>query len=326
MPRRPPSFLRRFSVLSTRDLGAARATTSRFWPRHTSEVLGPEEYMLDMNRAALGQSAVTFVWCTSRIRVVPTEPVADYSLYVPLEGGVEIVADGRQLAASPGRPLLRGPARACRFEASPTLCLVVDVPAAVIADAAKARGVPPPANVSFDARMADTLVRLVKRLVAAADRSRSLIALQGFSARDRMAKLPTELARLEHGLIDILVGSPPGQRREAAGRCDVGALKDWLASQSHRRVQIGELARRAGVSPRTVERAFLATGCTSREYLQSVRLERARRMLVAPTAGLTVAETAAAAGFTHLGRFATAYRRHFGEFPSQTLARGRASR
>ena len=55
---------------------------------------------------------------------------------MPLEGGVEIVADGRQLAGSRSRPLLRGPFRSTRFEASPIRCLVVDIPAAVIADAA----------------------------------------------------------------------------------------------------------------------------------------------------------------------------------------------
>jgi transcriptional regulator GlxA family with amidase domain len=47
-------------------------------------------------------------------------------------------------------------------------------------------------------------------------------------------------------------------------------------------------------------------------------------MLAEPTAGLTVAKVAVAAGFTHLGRFAEEYRSQFGELPSQTLARGRA--
>ena len=98
--------------------------------------------------------------------------------------------------------------------------------------------------------------------------------------------------------------------------------RGWRA-QAHRPVRIAEIAKQAGVSPRSVERAFLRTGCTPLEYLPGVRLERARRMLVEPGPALTVAEAATAAGIAQLGRFATEYRRRFGELPSQTLVRGR---
>jgi AraC-like DNA-binding protein len=38
----------------------------------------------------------------------------------------------------------------------------------------------------------------------------------------------------------------------------------------------------------------------------------------------SVSDAATAAGIAHLGRFATEYRRRFGELPSQTLVRGRS--
>jgi hypothetical protein len=95
MARRARPHLDRFPLISTGELSAARKTTGRFWPKHTSEVLGPEEYLLEMNRVLLGSLAVSFVHCTTRIRVTPSEPSCDFTLYVPLEEGVEIVADGR---------------------------------------------------------------------------------------------------------------------------------------------------------------------------------------------------------------------------------------
>ena len=326
MSRRSRSLLTRFSLLSTRTLSAAREATSQFWPRHTSEVLGPEEYALEMNRVLLGRISLTYVACTSRIRVMPTEPVFDFCLYVPLEGRIEIVADGIQLAASPDRPLLRGPARHCRFEASPTRCLAIDLPATAVAAAAAAVEAPPLRHSSIDGRRAEPLVRLVNRLVAAANRSRSLFSLQRLSARERLAAMPADVERLETSLLAAVVNAVSFHRSDAGGTCDVESLKAWLAGQAHRRVRIGELARRAGVTPRTVERAFLRTGCTPLEYLRCVRLERARRMLAQPTTGMTVRDAAAAAGFTHMGRFATDYRQHFGELPSRTLARHAASR
>lgn len=88
---------------------------------------------------------------------------------------------------------------------------------------------------------------------------------------------------------------------------------------------MSELAARAGVSLRTVERAFLRTGITPLDHLRQVRLNRARTILAGPVKNVTVAHVAAAVGYTHLGRFAEEYRRHVGELPSQTLARGRSS-
>ena len=328
MTRAARPYLDRFPLIATRELSAARETTSRFWPRHTSEVLGPEDYALEMNRVLLGSLAVTYVACTTRIRVVPSEPSGDSTLYVPFEGTVEIHPDGRELSGSATRPLLRGPFRASRFEASPIRCLVVDIPRATLAAAAAAAGVAAPAHASLGGRDADPIVRLVKRLASAANRSGAVLALQSFSARQRQAALPDAILRLERSLVAAIVKAaadvavPDRQARGESG-CDAEALKAWLASQAHRSVRVAELARRAGVSPRTVERAFLRTGCTPLEYLRGVRLERARRLLADPGPAMTVAEAARAAGFTHLGRFATEYRRHFGELPSQTLARRR---
>jgi len=110
-------YLDRFPLIATRELAAAQETTRRFWPKHVSEVLGPDEYRLEMSRVLLGRLAVSYVHCTTSIRVIPSEPSPDSTLYPPLEGDVGIVADGRQLAGSRSRPLLRGPFRGSRFEA-----------------------------------------------------------------------------------------------------------------------------------------------------------------------------------------------------------------
>ncbi|MFM7245102.1 MAG: AraC family transcriptional regulator [Planctomycetaceae bacterium] len=321
MPRPAKPLLIRYPALATRTLAAAREATARFWPKHTSTVLGPEAYSVVMNRALLGQAAVTYVDCTSRIRVISAAPATEYAVYLPLEGDIQIVADGVELTASPGRPLLRGPARTFVFEPSPLRGLVIDIPAKVMAAVAgPARMLPRHASIPPPA--ATSLGRLAVRLAKAADRSRALVALQRFSARDRLARLPDAIRQFEHEFAAVLVDA--AMHLGEGDGCDVGALKRWLAGHAHRRVRVSELASRAGVSQRTVERAFLRTGCTPLAYLRRVRLDRARAMLVGPTQGVTVADVAAAVGYAHCGRFADEYRRHFGELPSRTVTRRRS--
>jgi AraC-like DNA-binding protein len=85
---------------------------------------------------------------------------------------------------------------------------------------------------------------------------------------------------------------------------------------------VSGLARRVGVSERTLQLAFRRhTGMSPMTYLRQIRLELAREQLLAvePGDSLTVTEVALNCGFGHTGRFAAAYRDRFGEPPSRTL-------
>jgi len=83
------------------------------------------------------------------------------------------------------------------------------------------------------------------------------------------------------------------------------------------------LCRDAGVTPRTLARAFRAVhGTTPLQYLHDLRLTEARQSLLLGCGGAkSVTEVATRFGFRELGRFAGAYRERFGETPSQTLRR-----
>jgi transcriptional regulator GlxA family with amidase domain len=58
-----------------------------------------------------------------------------------------------------------------------------------------------------------------------------------------------------------------------------------------------------------------------RATLARLRLQAARARLLAATEADSVTAIALDCGFAHLGRFAVAYRRAYGERPSETLAR-----
>jgi transcriptional regulator GlxA family with amidase domain len=78
------------------------------------------------------------------------------------------------------------------------------------------------------------------------------------------------------------------------------------------------------VSERSLYAAFQRQlGVAPMAYVRRRRLERAHDELLrsSPNGRCTVIGVALRNGFTHAGRFAAAYRRRFGESPSETLRR-----
>lgn len=88
------------------------------------------------------------------------------------------------------------------------------------------------------------------------------------------------------------------------------------------RLDIESLARLAGVSRRTLARAFEETlGEPPQSYIARMRLHRIRSDLLACGQHKTVAEVSNRWGISELGRMAARYRDLFGESPSQTRMR-----
>ena len=118
----------------------------------------------------------------------------------------------------------------------------------------------------------------------------------------------------------VLLGAGFGARKPL----DTGPLaraEDFIVANLAEALTPTLIARAAGMSVRALHYAFRHNrACTPGEFVRERRLDRARDLL-AETAGRTVTEVALDCGFNHMGDFSAAYRRRFGETPSQTLRR-----
>jgi AraC family ethanolamine operon transcriptional activator len=95
---------------------------------------------------------------------------------------------------------------------------------------------------------------------------------------------------------------------------------DYLRACLREPLSLLELCRELGVSERTLHYAFQEVrGLSPLAYFRAVRLNAVRQELKAAAGTATVHEVAQRWGFWHTGEFAAAYRRLFGELPSQTL-------
>lgn len=87
-------------------------------------------------------------------------------------------------------------------------------------------------------------------------------------------------------------------------------------------LRLDEVAAECEVTVRTLQRHFRQfLGSTPRRTRQDARFENARRQLLQARSDESVTSIASRCGFGHMGRFAKAYSRHYGETPSATLKR-----
>ena len=128
--------------------------------------------------------------------------------------------------------------------------------------------------------------------------------------------LTSLLYALDHPHLRLLLDEPATMAPAA-----VRTAIDLLDDQPDQPWTVPDLACRCGVSVRTLQEGFRrATGLTPTAHLRAVRLRRARaELLIGDPSCASVAEIANRWAFSHLGRFASAYQREYGEAPSATL-------
>lgn len=111
-----------------------------------------------------------------------------------------------------------------------------------------------------------------------------------------------------------------GTRR--SGPAHVRKVEEIVDADPSAPHHLAELAAAAGISARALQAGFRQhRGMTVTEFIRARRLDRARAVLLAPTARTRVTDVALDAGYAHLGRFASEYRHRYGEAPSTTLKR-----
>lgn len=147
----------------------------------------------------------------------------------------------------------------------------------------------------------------------------------GAAAAARAARLVVAPLAREGGQAQFIVQEDP------ASDLALEPLLAWLGANLHRPLDLGQIARRAGMSTRSLVRHFRAqTGTTPLQWLLTARVRRAQALL--ETTALPVEEVARRAGFasapTFRARFArvvgtgpAAYRRAFAGPPATRAGR-----
>lgn len=311
-----------YRLFRSRDLDEARERVAAVFCPHRLDRLAARARFDTVQHHLPGQ-ALSLNWIDygARMLIEPGELDRFYLLQIPLRGGAAIEHGGRRYDSAPDRAAILNPHRHTRMTwAEGTGQLLVQIRREALQAQARARlDLPAGRVVTFGdgidlSRGAGAaLGRFVLWLVAEADAGRAPIGpgLMG--------------PAMEEALIAALLeaGAPEQPQAAPAPPRHLHRAEAYIAAHLDQPLTVAQVARAAGTSPRALQAAFRAhRGTSPLGYWRDLRLEGARAALVAGGPGVSVTDVALGWGFQHFGRFAEAYRRRFGERPSETLRRG----
>ncbi|HEM8497265.1 AraC family transcriptional regulator [Burkholderia multivorans] len=309
-----PLALRAHRLFESRDLDETRERISRVMQPHALLPSGRVCGASHMDFVRLGGLGIGTIAFGDAMRVQVDAVDGYYLLMFCLSGHADVRAMGRQLGVDAQTGVLCAPGE--RFDA----LLSADCEQFVLRiDAATVR------TLTGDPRATLDPVLHVSDAALAAWRDQLMLVARSPDLLERARTNPRVASQLEHLLIDLLIeGHPPSVL--PAARHDpvpgfVRRAQEFVDAHYAQPLQLADIVRAADVPERTLRDAFLQfRGTSPMQYLRAKRLEHARELLLGATPERRIAEIALDCGFTHLGRFALAYRERFGESPSDTLA------
>jgi AraC-like DNA-binding protein len=320
-------LLARHHVAATTSFDEAHDVVRQFFLPHRIDLLERESGLdMRLNAVRVGGLTAGYLRYGRDVRL-RTEEATHFHINIPVTGAnesrcgtMDSVQATPDTAAvfTPGRPAdIRWPGDCAQ------LCLMIDRDE-VEAELVRLLGRPLTRPLEFQPRM-DLTTTAGRGWFAAL----SLLTSE-YDQPESAFRHPLAARNLEHVVIDglllaqphnysMLLAAPP----RAAGPRAVRRAIELLEGQPEQPWSPARLAASVSVSVRSLHEGFQrAMQMSPMVYLREIRLNRVHDELRVSSRGtVTVTEVAGRWGFVHLGRFASAYRRKFGEAPSDTLSR-----
>lgn len=144
--------------------------------------------------------------------------------------------------------------------------------------------------------------------------------------RKHVQGLETLLIELYGEYISRLAEKTGGRKALSAGARYVVKAEEYMRAHLDEPLTVSEIAAAIGVSPRSLQLAFRdVRSAAPREILALMRLQLVHEKLKSDRSAAGVTDIALECGVVNIGRFASSYRETYGEKPSATRRRARAS-
>ena len=245
----------------------------------------------------------------NRSKAIVADGNDDLALIINLDGACAAGQHGREVTLRAGDAVAMSHVEPGLFTHFESRWLALVIPRAALA--------PLLANVE------DTAARLIPRENEALRLLRGYLGLlhQGDGLAD--PEICGLAAAHIHDLVAVALGATRDGSAIALGRgvraARIGAIKsDVLRNLKDHDLSVAAVAKRQCVTPRYIHRLFESEGTTFMRFVLGVRLEWAHRLLVSSRANESkIAAIAYASGFGDVSYFNRAFRRCYGQSPSE---------
>lgn len=306
------------ATLITSDPARTEAEGTRLMSPHRYQP-GPGTGIQARLRAArLGSTTLVVGSYAGGGCITTTAPTDYYSLHLPLRGGFHVRHGCTESVGASGSTLVLSPCDTLHMRWTDALTqLAIRIPAVVVQrvhhELTGHAGCDQPVFLpSGHAGRSPAWLPSLKLALNVVERGRGSVLPAVAEGLERTLVLSLLLDQPHQDSAALFTPAPA--RVRGAVRTAAAEMRERLAEP----LTISSLARSRGISARSLQSGFRAEfGVTPSEYLRRLRLDRSREFLTHGHG--SVAVIAPLCGFTHLGRFAHAYRRRFGVSPSETL-------
>lgn len=273
-------------------------------------------------RADIGSLSFFVLHYGAAVRIEPGQLQGFVLFQVPLEGSAKVRVNGQTVAVSPRTGVVVSPSLSLELDwHEGCQQLLVKIPRERVESTCRALIDDEMAQpIEFDPEMplGNEVGRSWQHQIAS-----HLCNLHAPFRGLTQQLLPAQEEALIHHLL-LRQGSNYTQRlsqpHKAAPPRNVRAAEHFIHTHLLEPLTLELISHASGTSVRSLCLAFQKHFQRSpMAYVRKARLEGARQDLVDAPAGTQVTEIALRWGFNHLGRFSTAYRKRYGEFPLQTL-------
>ncbi|WP_433798253.1 AraC family transcriptional regulator [Actinomycetospora sp. CA-084318] len=316
------------TCVETRDLDrAADVCAEVYFPHRLTVRHDPRHFRMRLSASTVGPVSCGVLAYDDEVLIETGELGSGYQVNVPLDGILSTRIGSVELTATPGRAAVYRPDAAARLRGWTGGGRLVGLKierAALERQLAAMLDAPEPRTIALapeldlsspGGRQWWSLARTVAGLGAEPD---GIVANPLVLRPLTTSLLAGLLLVVDHPLRERLTARPP-----AAGSSAIARARDLVEDHPEHPWTPADLARRVGLSVRGLHDGFVRhVGRPPMAHVRGVRLSRARAdLLGADPSVVGVGTTASRWGFTHLGRFAAAYRARYGESPSDTLRR-----
>jgi AraC-like DNA-binding protein len=271
---------------------------------------------------------ISFLRYGSEVQVIAPALPDFYLFQLTLKGQVRICASRFDIVLEPGSVFVMNPGIAYRKNWSrDARQLMLKIPCRRLQTRLREElGEETLRSVAFETRPCvangprNALLRLLAYLCCELADSNGLVAAALVRRDMENSLLSGILAALPHDQSEFCAHASSPAAPHYVRRAE-SYLREWTS----RPVSLCELARAAGVSPRSLQSGFRRfRDTTPAQFSRDIRLDLARQVLCTLESDeRSVTEVALKFGFAHFGRFAKCYFDRFGEPPSATLRRSR---